>query len=115
MESSQRSITTQRQMILDHHQETRTITQTATFDLNYGITDRLGLRNHDPLYVAHASCTSMGSERMEQTAKVSPRISPSDGIGDMRVGVKYNVLPTLRSMVVLGFGVYLPTGDHPCA
>ena len=28
----------------------------------------------------------------------------------MRVGVKYNMLPTLRSMVVLGFGVYLPTG-----
>ena len=34
----------------------------------------------------------------------------SDGLGDMRVGLKYNVLPTLRSMVVLGFGVYLPTG-----
>jgi hypothetical protein len=28
----------------------------------------------------------------------------------MRVGLKYNLLPTLRSMVVLGFGVYLPTG-----
>jgi hypothetical protein len=28
----------------------------------------------------------------------------------MKVGLKYNMLPTLRSLVVLGFGVYLPTG-----
>ncbi len=27
-------------LILDHHQEIRTITQTVNFDLNYGITDR---------------------------------------------------------------------------
>ncbi len=31
-------------MILDHHREIRTITQTVTFDLNYGITDRLGIQ-----------------------------------------------------------------------
>ena len=35
----------------------------------------------------------------------------ANGIGDMRVGLKYNMLPTLRSMVVLGFGVYLPSGN----
>ena len=33
-----------RQMILDHHQETRTITQQATIDLNYGVTDRVSNR-----------------------------------------------------------------------
>src|SRR5512143_2828946 len=33
-----------RQMILDHHQETRTITQQAMLDLNYGLTDRFGLQ-----------------------------------------------------------------------
>ncbi len=33
-----------RQMILDHHQETRTITQQATLDLNYGLTERFGLQ-----------------------------------------------------------------------
>src|SRR4029079_16515285 len=37
--------TSQRQLILDHHQETRTITQMATLDLNYGITERWGLQN----------------------------------------------------------------------
>lgn len=36
--------TSQRQLILDHHQETRTITQMATLDLNYGITERWGLQ-----------------------------------------------------------------------
>ena len=35
----------------------------------------------------------------------------ANGAGDMRVGLKYNMLPTLRSMVVLGFGVYLPSGN----
>src|SRR5512135_3889129 len=33
-----------RQMILDHHQEARTITQQATLDVNYGVTDRFGLQ-----------------------------------------------------------------------
>ena len=33
-----------RALILDHHQETRTITQQATLDLNYGLTDRFGLQ-----------------------------------------------------------------------
>ncbi|MDH5724823.1 MAG: hypothetical protein OEY60_05055, partial [Nitrospira sp.] len=33
-----------RRLILDHHQEVRTITQTVNFDLNYGITDRLGVQ-----------------------------------------------------------------------
>ncbi|HKP00859.1 MAG TPA: hypothetical protein VJU02_04435, partial [Nitrospiraceae bacterium] len=33
-----------REMILDHHKETRTITQQATLDLNYGVTDRFGLQ-----------------------------------------------------------------------
>ena len=43
-----------REMILDHHQETRTITQQATLDLNYGLTDRIRSPTHAPLYVAHA-------------------------------------------------------------
>ncbi len=48
---------------------------------------------------------------MEQTGEGESTNFSADGIGDMRVGLKYNVLPTLRSMVVLGFGVYLPTGN----
>src|SRR5206468_8861106 len=36
----------------------------------------------------------------------------NNGLGDMTVTAKYNMLPTLRSMVVTGFGVQLPTGKH---
>lgn len=32
-----------RQLILGHHQELRTLSQTYTVDLNYGLTDRIGL------------------------------------------------------------------------
>ena len=32
-----------RQLILDHHQEVRTISQMYTLDLNYGVTDRFGI------------------------------------------------------------------------
>ncbi len=101
--------TTQRQMILDHHQETRTITQTATFDLNYGITERLGLEVTIPyMWRTHHHIDGLGEDGPNGEGE-STTFS-SDGLGDMRVGVKYNVLPTLRSMFVLGFGVYLPTG-----
>jgi len=98
-----------RQMILDHHQETRTITQQATLDLNYGLTDRFGLQLTLPyMWRTHKHIDGLGEEN--DGAGESTNFS-SDGIGDLRVGLKYNVLPTLRSMVVLGFGVYLPSGN----
>lgn len=101
--------TNQRQLILDHHQETRTITQMATLDLNYGITERLGLEITIPyMWRTHHHIDGLGEDGPNGEGQ-STTFS-SDGLGDMRVGLKYNVLPTLRSMVVLGFGVYLPTG-----
>ncbi|HSA61902.1 MAG TPA: hypothetical protein VLE03_06650 [Nitrospiraceae bacterium] len=101
--------TNQRQLILDHHQETRTITQMATLDLNYGITERLGLQITIPyMWRTHHHIDGLGEDGPNGEGE-STTFS-SDGLGDMRVGLKYNVLPTLRSMVVLGFGVYLPTG-----
>ena len=101
---------TSREMILDHHQETRTITQQATLDLNYGLTDRFGLQLTLPyMWRTHKHIDGLGEEGVAGEGE-STNFS-SDGIGDMRVGLKYNVLPTLRSMVVLGFGVYLPTGN----
>ena len=101
--------TTQRQLILDHHQEVRTITQMATLDLNYGITERLGLQITIPyMWRTHHHIDGLGEDGPNGEGE-STTFS-SDGLGDMRVGLKYNVLPTLRSMVVLGFGLYLPTG-----
>ncbi len=99
-----------RQMILDHHQETRTITQQATLDLNYGLTERIGLQVTLPyMWRTHKHIDGIGEDGLN--GEGAPTKFSSNGIGDMRVGLKYNVLPTLRSMVVLGFGVYLPTGN----
>jgi Putative MetA-pathway of phenol degradation len=99
-----------RQMILDHHKEARTITQQATLDLNYGVTDRFGLQITIPyMWRTHKHIDGLGEDG--PNGEGEPTSFSSNGIGDIRVGLKYNVLPTLRSMVVLGFGVYLPTGS----
>ena len=99
-----------RQMILDHHQETRTITQQATLDLNYGVTDRVGLQITLPyVWRTHKHIDGLGEDGLNGEGE--PSNFSANGIGDMRVGLKYNVLPTLSSMVVLGFGIYLPTGN----
>jgi hypothetical protein len=98
-----------RRLILDHHQETRTITQTYTLDMNYGVTDRFAVqvtvpylkRKHNHLDGIGESATEFGEDTHFS----------DNGIGDMRVTAKYNVLPTLRNMVVLGVGMDLPTGD----
>ena len=101
--------TTSRQLILDHHREARTITQMATLDLNYGFTERWGLQITIPyMWRTHHHTDGLGEDGLNGEGQDTT--FSSDGLGDMRVGLKYNVLPTLRSMVVLGFGVYLPTG-----
>lgn len=98
-----------RRLILDHHQELRTITQTATFDLNYGITDRLAIQVMVPyLWRTHRHIDGLGEL---PTGEGEQTNFANNGIGDMIITTKYNVLPTLRSMVVAGFGVQLPTGS----
>ena len=99
-----------REMILDHHQENRTITQQATLDLNYGLTERFGLEVTLPyVWRTHHHIDGLGEDGANGEGE--PTNFSASGIGDIRVGLKYNMLPTLRSMVVLGFGVYLPTGS----
>lgn len=96
-------------LILDHHKETRTITQTYMLDLNYGVTDRFAFQVTVPyLKRTHRHIDGIG----ESTTEFGEDVNFSDnGIGDLRVTAKYNVLPTLRNLVVLGFGMDLPTGD----
>lgn len=97
-------------MILDHHKEARTITQQTTLDLNYGVTDRLGVQLTIPyMWRTHKHIDGIGEDGAN--GEGTPVQFSANGAGDIRVGLKYNVLPTLRSMVVLGFGVYLPTGN----
>ena len=99
-----------RRLILDHHREIRTITQTMTFDLNYGITDRLGIQVTIPyLWRTHKHIDGLGEHGANGEGELVP--FRDNGIGDMIITAKYNVLPTLRSMVVTGFGVQVPTGS----
>jgi hypothetical protein len=96
-----------RRILPNHHRELNTVTQTFTLDLNYGVTDHFGLqltvpfliRRHDHFHVHQGGDAELLQFR-------------DRGIGDIRVTAKYNWLTTLRSMVVTGFGVELPTGDN---
>lgn len=99
-----------RLLILDHHQEVRTVTQTVTFDMNYGITDRLGVQVTIPyLWRTHKHIDGLGEAGENGSGEFVP--FSDTGIGDMTITGKYNVLPTLRSMVIAGFGVQVPTGS----
>lgn len=100
---------TDRRLILDHHREIRTITQTVTFDLNYGITDRLGIQVTIPyLWRTHKHIDGLGEEGGGRGELVPFK---DTGVGDVTFTAKYNILPTLRSMMVAGFGVQVPTGS----
>ncbi|MBU6433451.1 MAG: transporter [Nitrospirae bacterium] len=99
-----------RQLILGHHQEIRTISQMYTLDLNYGVTDQFGIEVAIPYKrIKHQHIDGLGE--VNGGAGDLTRFS-DNGIGDIFINAKYNLLPTLRSMVVTSFGVYLPTGDH---
>ena len=99
-----------RQLILGHHQEIRTISQMYTLDLNYGITDQLGIEISIPYKrVKHQHLDGLGE--VNGGAGQLTRFS-DNSIGDIFINAKYNWLATLTSMVVTGFGIYLPTGDH---
>jgi hypothetical protein len=98
-----------RRLILDHHREIRTITQTYTLDLNYGVTDRFGLQLTLPvLNRNHRHIDGLGE--VGPTGEGRQSTFYDNGLGDIRLTAKYNVLPTLRSVLVMGFGVDLPTG-----
>jgi hypothetical protein len=77
--------------------------QTATLDLNYGLTDRIGLE----VMVPYKWVNSVGQFGAGTTSNFSDA-----GIGDVMGKLKYNVLPTLSSMLVLEMGVFFPTGDY---
>ena len=80
-----------------------TTTRTGTLDLNYGLTDRLGIQVAIPYKHVESDA---------QIGGLAPVPYSERGLGDIRATLKYNVLPTLRSMVVLGVGVDFPTGSY---
>ncbi len=80
-----------------------TTTRTATLDMNYGLTDRLGIQVAIPYKHVESDA---------QIGGLTPVPYSERGLGDIRATLKYNVLPTLRSMIVVGVGVDFPTGSY---
>ena len=98
-----------RQLILNEHLENRTITEITTLDISYGLTNNFTLEVLVPYKsLKHTHTVEIGEENGGAGTYEAFRDS---GLGDIRVAGKYSILPTLRSLVVLGFGVDLPTGD----
>ncbi|MEC4891036.1 MAG: hypothetical protein RI101_13360 [Nitrospira sp.] len=96
-----------RRIVPNHHRELSTITNSYTFDANYGITDRLGIQLTVPYLIRNHDHYHWHQGADKERAQFSDK-----GIGDVRITGKYNVLPSLRSMLVVGVGVELPTGDN---
>jgi hypothetical protein len=94
-----------KQLILANNpvSQLKTLVQTATLDINYGLTERLGLEVMVPYRIVH-SIGQIGAGAVSNFT--------NEGVGDVMGKLKYNMLPTLRSMVVLEMGVYFPTGDY---
>lgn len=94
-----------KQLILANSQVSQlsTLVRTTTLDINYGLTERIGLA----VMVPYRSVNAIGQIGSGAVSNTSDK-----GIGDVMVKMKYNMLPTLRSMLVFEMGVYLPTGDY---
>lgn len=94
-----------KQLILANSQvsQLRTLVETAALDINYGLTERFGLE----VLIPYRMIDAVGQIGAGEVSATKDR-----GIGDVLAKVKYNLLPTLRSMVVLEMGVYFPSGDY---
>lgn len=96
-------------LTLDNHKEVRTILQTYTLDLNYGISDRFGVQVTVPYTrIRHKHLDEVGEANGGAGEEL---VFTDNGIGDLRLIGKYTAYQTLSSMVVTGIGVSLPTGD----
>ncbi len=98
-----------RQLVMNEHFENRTIAEITTLDVNYGLTDNFTLEVLVPhKRLNHTHTVELGNDN--SGAGVYEKFQNA-GLGDIRLNGKYSYLPTLRSLVVFGFGVDLPTGD----
>jgi hypothetical protein len=99
-----------RRLVMNEHAEHRTILEVTTLDVNYGLTNNLTLELLVPYkHIKHTHIIERGSA--DTGGAGMPEAFQDSGIGDIRVNTKYSFLPTLRSLIVVGFGVDLPTGN----
>ena len=98
-----------RQLVLNEHFENRTISEITTLDMNYGLTNNFTFELLVPYRrLTHTHTVELGNDN--GGAGAYERFTNA-GLGDIRINGKYSYLPTLRSLIVFGFGVDLPTGD----
>lgn len=98
-----------RRLVLNEHFENRTISEITTLDVNYGLTNDFTLEVLVPYRrLKHTHTIELGNDN---GGAGTFEAFQDAGIGDIRFNTKYNYLPTLRSLVVFGFAVDLPTGD----
>ncbi len=94
-----------REIVIGEHRERSTRTQITTVDLNVGMTDRFAVQLTLPVVDrSHLHDVEIG------TVDEESRTFNDTGLGDIRLTGKYNILSSLANMIVLGFGVELPTG-----
>lgn len=99
-----------KRLTLDNHREIRTIVQTYTLDVNYGLTEKFGVQVTVPYTrLRHKHLDEVGEEGVNGEGR--ELVFSDNGIGDIRLTAKYNAHQSLSSMVVAGLGVVLPTGD----
>ena len=99
-----------RRIILNEHLEQRTISQFYVLDVSYGLTDTVTVDVIIPYRkLKHTHFIEVGEHGAAGEGDFES--FTDNGLGDIRVTGKYSVLPTLRSLIVLGLGVELPTGD----
>lgn len=94
-----------RKIVLGEHRERSTRTQITTVDVNVGITDRAAIQVTVPIVDrSHLHDVEIGTdEEVSQTFN-------DTGLGDIRITGKFNALTSLTNLIILGFGVELPTG-----
>jgi len=100
----------ERRLVMNEHAEHRTILEVTTLDVNYGLTNNLTLELLVPYkHIKHTHIIERGS--IDTGGAGMYEAFNDAGIGDIRVNTKYSFLPSLRSLMVVGFGVDLPTGN----
>ncbi len=98
-----------RVLVQNEHFENRTIAEITTLDINYGLTNNFTLEVLVPhKRLEHTHTVEIGNDN---GGAGDYEKFQNAGLGDIRLNGKYSYLPTLRSLVVLGLGVDLPTGD----
>ena len=103
-----------KEQILDEHKEISTITNQLQLNLNYGVTDNFTLQLTVPvMWREHQHRVEGGIDPPSRHHAGGGNFENFDtsSIGDIRLMAKYGLLPSLRSLVVVGAGVEFPTGQ----